>query len=151
MRRLMHYVGRAWSFVTARIPGEHFVINKTSQVPNFLQEAQKQVAEHGQLRMDIYDIESCYPNMPRETIRFALRDILKQMETRYGYNGVWVPKWSDTRPCAWKSKGFNAQKIPFHVMLDVMEFSLDFALVRMPNGQILRQTGGIPMGDPLQE
>jgi hypothetical protein len=34
-------------------------------------------------------------------------------------------------------------------MLDVMEFSLDFALVRMPNGQILRQTGGIPMGDAL--
>ena len=88
MRRLMHYVGRAWSFVTARIPGDHFVINKTSQVPTFLREAQKQVAEHGQLRMDIYDIESCYPNMPRETIRFALRDILKQMETKYGYNGV---------------------------------------------------------------
>lgn len=149
MRRLMHYVGRAWSFVTARIPGDHFVINKTSQVPTFLREAQKQVAEHGQLRMDIYDIESCYPNMPRETIRFALRDILKQMETKYGYNGVWVPKWSDKRPCAWKSKGSNTQKIPFHVMLDVMEFSLDFALVRMPNGQILRQTGGIPMGDAL--
>ena len=37
----------------------------------------------------------------------------------------------------------------FEVMLDVMEFSLDFALIRMPNGQILRQTGGIPMGDPL--
>ena len=41
------------------------------------------------------------------------------------------------------------QKIPFEVMLDVMEFSLDTAMVRMPNGNILRQVGGIPMGDPL--
>ena len=150
MRRLMHYVGRAWSFVTARIPGEHLVINKTSQVPAFLEEA-KQVARHGQMKMAIFDIEGCYPNMPKETIRFALRDVLKQMETKYGYDGVWVPKWSDTRPCGWKKgKGFNMQKIPFEVMLDVMEFSLDFALIRMPNGQILRQTGGIPMGDPFR-
>ena len=133
----------------ARIPGEHLVINKTSQVPAFLEEA-KQVARHGQMKMAIFDIEGCYPNMPKETIRFALRDVLKQMETKYGYDGVWVPKWSDTRPCGWKKgKGFNMQKIPFEVMLDVMEFSLDFALIRMPNGQILRQTGGIPMGDPL--
>ena len=41
------------------------------------------------------------------------------------------------------------KKIPFEVMLDVMEVSLDFALVRMPNGKILRQMEGIPMGDPL--
>ena len=33
--------------------------------------------------------------------------------------------------------------------IDVMEFSLDSAMVRMPNGNILRQVGGIPMGDPL--
>ena len=77
-----------------------FCDQQNQPVPTFLREAQKQVAEHGQLRMDIYDIESCYPNMPRETIRFALRDIFKQMETKHGYNGVWVPKWSDKRPCA---------------------------------------------------
>ena len=35
------------------------------------------------------------------------------------------------------------------VMLDVMEFSLDYAIVRMPDGRLLRQTQGIPMGDPV--
>ena len=34
-------------------------------------------------------------------------------------------------------------------MLDVMEFALDNAMMRMPNGQILRQADGIPMGDPI--
>lgn len=39
--------------------------------------------------------------------------------------------------------------IPFEVMLDVMEFSLDFAIVKMPDGRLRRQREGIPMGDPL--
>ena len=148
MKRLMHYVGRAWSFVTAKIPGEHFVINKTSEVPKFLREAQE-VGKHGELELNIFDIESCYPSMPRETIRFALRALLRRLEMEQGYDGVWVPRWSNKKPCDWRSRGKNTQKIPFQVMLDVMEFSLDNAMVRMPNGQILRQVGGIPMGDPL--
>ena len=81
MRRPMHYVGRAWSFVTARIPGEHFVINKTSQVPKFLEEAQA-IGKHGTMKMSIYDIESCYPSMEKGTIRSALRDILERLEER---------------------------------------------------------------------
>ena len=87
--------------------------------------------------------------MDKETIRFALRSLLRTMETRYGYDGVWVPKWADSKPCGWRGRDFNGQKIPFQVMLDVMDFSLDFAMIRMPNGQILRQAAGIPMGDPL--
>ena len=39
--------------------------------------------------------------------------------------------------------------MPFQVMLDVAEFSLDFAMVKMPDGTILRQVKGIPMGDPI--
>ena len=100
--------------------------------------------------MKVFDIESCYPNMPRETIRFALRSVLKEVEEEKDRDGVFVPKFSDTRPCSWKEPGrTQAQKIPFQVMLDVMDFSLDFALIRMPEGGILRQTKGIPMGDPL--
>ena len=34
-------------------------------------------------------------------------------------------------------------------MLDVCEFSLDFAVMRMPKGDLKRQRWGIPMGDPL--
>ena len=153
MSRLLHYVGRAWSFVTARLLGEHFVINKTSEVPAFLKEAQK-LSSHGELGMQIFDIEGCFPNMPKETIRFALRDVVQRIRREKKHDGVFVPKYSDKRPCTWKgdtrpSKRKTSQKIPFEVMLDVMEFSLDFAMVRMPDGRILRQREGIPMGDPL--
>ena len=48
-----------------------------------------------------------------------------------------------------EKKTSKSQKIPFQVMLDVMDFSLDYTMVRMPDGQILRQTAGIPMGDAL--
>ena len=34
-------------------------------------------------------------------------------------------------------------------MLDVMEFALDNAFVKMRDGQLKRQIGGIPMGDPI--
>ena len=150
MQKLMHYVGRAWSFVTTQVPGDHFVINKTSEVPKFLREAEKEVGQHGEIQMKVFDIESCYPRMPRETIRFALRDILKKIAEENGYKGVYVPRFSDKQPCAWRDKKrCNAQMIPFQTMLDVMEFSLDFAMVKMPNKHILRQIEGIPMGDPL--
>ena len=39
--------------------------------------------------------------------------------------------------------------LPFQILLDLVDFSLDFAFVRMPNGSVLRQMKGIPMGDPL--
>ena len=66
-------------------------------------------------------------------------------------DGVWVPIRSDKAPCSWKEprRGAKAQKIPFQVMLDVMEFSLDYAIVKMPDGKLMRQAKGIPMGDPL--
>jgi hypothetical protein len=150
MQKLMHYVGRAWSFVTAQVPGDHFVINKTSEVPKFLREAEKEVGQHGDIHMKVFDIESCYPRMPRETIRFALRDILQKIANENGCKGVYVPKFSSKQPCTWRDKKrCNAQMIPFQTMLDVMEFSLDFAMVKMPNKKILRQIEGIPMGDPL--
>ena len=37
----------------------------------------------------------------------------------------------------------------FEVLLDIMEFALNNAIVKMPEGKLLRQTKGIPMGDPL--
>ena len=142
MKKLLHYVGRAWSFVTTQVPGDHLVINKTSEVPKFLKEA-SELAKYGDIKMKVYDIEGCYPNMPKATIRRAMRDILE------GYNGVYVPKFSDAQPCAWSSKKQRVQKLPFHVMIDVLEFALDFAIIKMPSGQVLRQMDGIPMGDPL--
>ena len=41
------------------------------------------------------------------------------------------------------------QWIPFEVMHDVMEFALDNTIIKMPGGQLMKQSIGIPMGDPL--
>ena len=84
--------------------------------------------------MKIFDIEGCYPNMPKETIRFALRDILQKIQREKGHDAVYVPKFSNKQPCQWKSKRKTSLRIPFEVMLDVMDFSLDFAMVCMPPG-----------------
>ena len=149
MRRLLHYVGRAWSFVTAQMVGEQFTINKSAEVPRFLEEAARALAPHGAIKAEIWDIEGCYPNMPKETIRFALRRVLQDMRRAYDEHGVYVPKFSDAQPCRWQTRRKGMQFIPFQVMLDAAEFSLDFAMVRMPDGRILRQVQGIPMGDPI--
>ena len=77
--------------MTTQIPGEHFVINKTSDVPRFLKQAQQKVGQQGALQIEVHDIEGCYPNMPKEAIRFALRSILKQNAILHGYDGVYVP------------------------------------------------------------
>jgi hypothetical protein len=49
--------------------------------------------------------------------------------TRSSVRVRYVPTFSDKQPCAWERNRRNArrtsQKIPFEVMLDVMEFSLD--------------------------
>ena len=147
MYKLLHYVGRAWSFVASQIPGEHFVINKTSEVPGFMRAASA-MGSRGTLKAKVYDIEGCYPHMPKESIRWALRELLSKLGKEGRGDGVWVPKFSDQVPCAWKERGRHVQKIPFQVMLDVMDFSLDFAFIKMPCGVIKRQRAGIPMGDP---
>ena len=151
MRKLLGLVGRAWSFATARMEGEHFVLNHGGLVPAFLKEAE-QLRAFGEIDVIIRDIEGCYPNMPKETIRWALRRIAKDLEEKHGYGGVTVPKWSPTKACSWKPpKNKGAVFIPWQVMLDVMEFSLDNALIEAPEGgkKLLRQVSGIPMGDPI--
>jgi len=149
MRKLLHYVGRAWSYVTREIPGEHCVINKTSEVPEFFREVNRTLTKEGKLKINIFDIEGCYPNMPKETIRFAMRNVLAKIQAETGHSAVCVPRFSDTQPCSWSTKKSTTQRIPFQVMLDVMEFSLDNAMVMMPGRRLLRQCKGIPMGDPI--
>jgi hypothetical protein len=149
LKRLLHYAGRAWSFITTQIPGEHFVINKCNAVPDFLRESEG-LKEKGKLRMEVMDIEGCFPNMPKETIRFAMRKVASEIKREKGVEGVWVPKHSDTYPCSWKEKKrCQMQFFPFQVLLEIMEFSLDFAFIKAKDGRIYKQLHGIPMGDPL--
>jgi hypothetical protein len=149
MRKLLHYVGRAWSFATAKMEGNHFAINKTADVIPFLKAIQKKLEGKGDLEATILDIKGCFPNMPRETIRFALRKIAQEFKQTLGLKGVWVPTRTETQACTWTKRKYGTQFLPFELMLDVMDFALDNAIVKMPDGQLMRQVGGIPMGDPL--
>ena len=40
-------------------------------------------------------------------------------------------------------------RFPFAILMDIMEFALDNAIIKMPNGTLLKQVQGIPMGDPI--
>ena len=93
-----------------------------------------------------FDIEGCYPNMPKESIRFAMRAIRARFPDK---EGVYVPRRSEHLPCTWATKQQKWQLIPFKTMLDVLDFCLDFTFIKMPDGTIKQQTEGIPMGDPL--
>ena len=148
MKKLLHYVGRAWSFITARIPGDHMVINKTSEVPQFLEQANNELSKLGKIDMRVFDIEACYPNMPQQTIRTALQEIIQRLKQEQR-EGVWVPKYSDSQQCMWKTRRPTMVWIPFEVMCDVMEFALDNTFIKMPGEQLMKQIKGIPMGDPL--
>ena len=63
---------------------------------------------------------------------------------------VSVPSRSKTRRCTWKRTNGGPWKfIDFSTMLDMLDFSLDQAIFRLPNGKLIRQMLGIPMGDAL--
>ena len=89
--------------------------------------------------------------MDKDEIKMALRETVEALKNEKGYDGVWVPKRSKTQPCSWKQGRAKAERkvfLPFAEMLDVVNFALDNTFVKMPDGRILKQNQGIPMGDP---
>lgn len=167
MRRLLHLVGRAWSFVTANLQEDTFVINHGGNVPNFIKGATDHLQSIGRIKTKVWDMEGCYTNMPREPIRYALRDIACYLRKTHGRAGVVIPRFSDTKPCTWmpvppqretrrgvhKAEniywGNDEVAIDFDTLLDIMEFALDHSVIKMPNGELWRQDQGIPMGDAI--
>ena len=82
----------------------------------------------------------------------AMREHIQRIKSESGQRGVSVPRFSDTKKCEWRKRPESDRRfvwLPFSVMLDVMDFALDHAIVRMPDGSLIRQREGIPMGDPL--
>ena len=75
MSKLFHITGRAWSFLTAHLPGQHFVIEHGGQVTDFLEKACADLRQIGDIEHTIQDIEGCFPNMPKDAIKYGLRDI----------------------------------------------------------------------------
>ena len=78
MAKLLSLVGRAWSFALRRLKGEHFIQHDCQSVPQMLSEAAEALRGKGDLSYEINDVDSCYPSMPKEAMRVAMRDICAQ-------------------------------------------------------------------------
>ena len=117
--------------------------------PERVKDAQRKL-DTDNIACAIMDIKGCFPNMPKETIRFAIRDIFKQHQ-KSGKKGVSVPRRSTSKkPCLWKQRDDCSYVwLPFGTILDVLDFSLDQAVFLRLDGEFLRQKKGIPMGDAL--
>ena len=60
MKRLFHLAGRAWSFITANLASDNFVIRHGGLVTEFMREAEEKLAGKGELRSIVRDIEGCF-------------------------------------------------------------------------------------------
>ena len=148
MKTLLHLVGKAWYFVAKEMSGEHFIMNSTRDVPAFFEHVRKTFSGH-RYEARVLDIEGCYPHMPKDAIRYAMRAIAQEMRQR-GRTGVSVPKRGKARRCTFKKVENGPYTwVGFDTMLEVLEFSLNQAVFRMKDGRLIRQVGGIPMGDAL--
>ena len=81
----------------------------------------------------------------------AMREHIKRIERESGQRGISVPRHSSTKSCEWRRRNEDNRYVwlPFTLMLDVMDFVLDHAIVQMPDGSLRRQKFGIPRGDSL--
>ena len=148
MKALFHKTGRAWSYITNHLEGEHFVIQHTGKVKPFLEETQEALKGKGKLKCDIADIEGCFPNMPKDAIRIGMREQLQMITKKHGYTTVTVPN-KKGKTCSFGKKPYRGYTvIPFEDLLDIMEFALDNTIIKHFDGTLWRQKQGIPMGDP---
>ena len=148
LSQVLHRAGRAWYFLSTVLPGEHFVLNRCDEVPKKLDEANKKFEGH--IAILNQDIEGCFPNMPQNTIKEAARWAC-QAFAHSGLKGVWVPKQGKKLKCTFAPHHAQWKYIwmPFSALLELLDFSLDNALVEMPNGDILKQRIGVPMGGAI--
>jgi hypothetical protein len=101
MRKLFHLTGRAWSFISANIPGEHFVLNHGGQPPAFFEETQNTLRPQGTMKVAVKDIEGCSSNMNKSDIQQGLTRITTLITQTYGYDAVYILP-TTTKPCSWK-------------------------------------------------
>ena len=84
MKKLFHLIGRAWSFISANIPGEHFVLNHGGQLPAFFKETQNTLRPQGTMKVAVKDIEGCFPNMNKSDIQQGLTGLLRLLLKHMG-------------------------------------------------------------------
>ena len=146
MSKLFHLAGRAWSFITSNIPGEHFTLNKIGQLQEFFTEVEDKLAVQGKIHAQVKDIEGCFCNMPKQAITEGLQQITELITDNQGYKAVYVP-CRGRHPCRWKPrKGYK--ELRFSDLLDIMNFALENTIIKHMDGSLYKQVRGIPMGDP---
>ena len=145
MKKLLHMMGKAWYFIARKMKGEHFIIDNTWEVPNFLDEVMMTFGEE-EYEAHVLDIEGCFPSMPKDKIRFAMMQLVQEARQE-GHKGVSVPTRGKKLKCSWRKVGENFKWLPFEDMLKALDFSLENAVSIRKDGGIIIQKVGIPMGD----
>ena len=148
MQDLLGKAGRAWYFISQFCPFEHFKIPKVSEMPKFMLQAKDKMESIGpDYDIRIFDIEGCFPHMPKSAIKLATLEVIHKLSAQ-GRKGVWIPR---SKSPEWDAPKKHKQGtwIPLQELRDILVFALENAYIRLPNGSIRHQTQGIPMGDPL--
>ena len=147
MKDLLSKIGRALYFLVTEIKIDSFEIPKVNEITKFLDDGYKKFNGEN-IEINTYDIEGCFPHMPKHAIDLAMRYLINTAKGK-DKSGVWVPA-ADKKTCKWKQpKMYRGTWIPFEVIQIMIEFVLEHTYLKMPNGKIYKQKIGIPMGDPL--
>lgn len=150
MARILSAVGRAWSFLVRQLPEPSYVLHTTQAAPIAMDQLCANMRHMGKVEYKIMDIEGCFTNMPKETIKQAMRWVMDSVLThREGSKCITVPR-GRRKGCRWgsstKAGEINVQP---DMLMEWILFDLDNAYITMEDGKIAKQTMGIPMGSPL--
>ena len=150
MAQFLHYIGRAWMFIVNQWSGEHSILKSCQEFPKFVQDTVNAFGRSPDLEHFIFDIEGCYPAMPKEAILVAMLTILsdvrkQQHKARNRCQHINVPS-RGKGPCEFGNSSDNFRKnISYTMMINALKFSLDNTFIFV-NGKLLRQVEGIPNG-----
>ena len=148
MGSLFHKTGRAWSYITSNMARGDTVLNHGGHLIEFLEKTVQELSPIGEIRFAIDDIEGCFPNMPKDAIKTAMRQTLREITTTTGHDSISVPSKKSV-PCTFKvTKKRGYTTITFEELIDIMDFALENTVVQDFDGKLRKQCKGIPMGDP---
>ena len=81
MKKLFNAVGRAWMFALRHWDEDHCILHTAQEVPEMLRDAIEKIGTN-KLQHAIWDIDSCYPSMPKENIVKAMQHILDSVRNQ---------------------------------------------------------------------
>ena len=142
-------------FVINQWETQHHILKNAQQVPQVLRDAKRLFGKNAKFEHHIWDVDSCYPSMPRQDIVRAMQDILDQtvaQDRGAKRKFILVPRNKHEKP-QWgnaytEDVKATHMKLEYKDMIDVLRFSLTNAVCKLGT-RIIRQTKGIPQGDSL--